>query len=514
MTVFDTLAVSARKWADRTAIIDAAGPMDYRSLWREVEALRMQLGGLGVAPGQGVGIRARNGRAFIIGGLAALGCGAVVMPIHHQIKPDELSDMLAKAPLCAILDDGSAGPVRARPEQNRAVEQAGPDRGGSLTPRSGAALSNGLRFTRLDNSQAPLAPQIADAAFVRFTSGTTGAAKGVVLTHRDVLERIAAANSGLNLTHADTILWVLPMAYHFYVSIILYLEAGATVLVSGDYLADSILDSATRHRATFLYVTPMHIRLLNSAQSRRALPPSLQRVMSVSSKLNPQAARDFHARYHVPVSQGYGIIEVGLPIMNIAEAVEYPEAIGRPSGSFEAAIVHGEMIPVAEGETGQLALRGPGMFSGYLNPPRHRAEILRDGWFLTGDLAHRDSGGRIVLDGRTSSVIHVAGHKVFPEEVAALLDSHPAILRSRVFGRPHPQWGEAVFAQVQLRNGGPLTSEEILTFCRRRLSSQKVPVTVEFVEEVSMTSSGKVKHGVEKLSCQPGHPDTNHAQSL
>src|SRR5579864_1727610 len=107
MNVFDTLANSAQQWAARVAIIDAAGAMDYRTLWREVEALRVQLNRLGVAPGQGVGIRARNGRAFVIGGLAALGCGAVVMPIHHQMKPDELSDMLAQAPLCAIIDDGT-----------------------------------------------------------------------------------------------------------------------------------------------------------------------------------------------------------------------------------------------------------------------------------------------------------------------------------------------------------------------------------------------------------------------
>jgi acyl-coenzyme A synthetase/AMP-(fatty) acid ligase len=477
MNVFEALAQSARQRPDRTAIIDSVGSMDYRSLWREVEALRVQLDKLGVHEGQGVGVRARNGRAFIIGGLAALGCGAVIMPIHHQMKPDELSDMLAKAPLCAILDDGSGA---VQPGKTVALENPG---------------GNGLRFTRLDNSQAPLARQIASAAFVRFTSGTTGAAKGVVLTHSDVLERTRAANSGLQLTHEDKILWVLPMAYHFYVSIILYLEAGATVIVSGDYLAESILDSAAQHGATFLYVTPMHIRMLNSEKSGRTLPPSLKRVMSVSAKLNPQSARDFHTRYKVPVSQGYGIIEVGLPIMNIAEAGEHPEAIGRPVSSFEAKIVHDGMQPVADGETGQLALCGPGMFSGYLNPPRSRAEILHDGWFLTGDLAHRDSNGLIVLDGRTSSVVHVAGHKVFPEEVAAVLDSHPAVLRSRVFGRQHPQWGEAVYAEAQLRNGTPATGEELLTWCRKRLSSQKVPVSVEFVPEISMTSSGKVRHG-------------------
>lgn len=478
MNVFETLAASARQWPGHAAIIDAAGPLDYQSLWREVEALRRQLDHLGVKPGQGIGVRARNGRAFVIGALAALGCGGVIMPIHHQMKPDELADMLARAPLCAILDDGSG---TMQPGKTVPLENPG---------------GNGLRFTRLDNAQAPLAPGIPDAAFVRFTSGTTGAAKGVVLTHRDVLERTRAANSGLQLNSADRILWVLPMAYHFYVSIILYLEIGATVVVSADYLAGSLLETAERHQATFLYITPMHVRMLNSDQSGRGLAPSLRRVMSVSAKLHPQSAQDFLAKFKVPVAQGYGIIEVGLPIQNIAEAAEHPEAVGRPVAGFEARIVNDALSPLPDGETGQLTVKGPGMFSGYLNPPRSREQVLHGGWFLTGDLAHRDAGGRVVLDGRTTSVIHVAGHKVFPEEVAAVLDHHPAVLRSRVSARPHPQMGEAIHAQLQLRPGQSQTSpEEIIAFCRRRLSSQKVPATVEFVPEISTTSSGKVRHG-------------------
>ena len=478
MNVFETLAGSARQWPEHTAIIDAGGPLDYQSLWREVEALRVQLDRLGVRAGQGIGVRARNGRAFVIGALAALGCGAVIMPIHHQMKPDEVSEMLAQAPLCAILDDSS-----------------GPAQSGTSVPLENPG-GNGLRFMRLDNAQPPLAPGMPDAAFVRFTSGTTGAAKGVVLTHRDVLERTRAANSGLGLTSADKILWVLPMAYHFYVSIILYLEVGATVIVSADYLAGSLLETAAKHQATFLYLTPMHVRMMNSDQSGRGLPPSLQRVMSVSAKLHPQSALDFFAKYHVPVAQGYGIIEVGLPIQNIAEAIAHPEAIGRPVDGFEAKIVNETMHPLPEGQTGQLALRGPGMFSGYLNPPRSRAEVLHDGWFLTGDLAHRDGGGRLVLDGRTTSVIHVAGHKVFPEEVAAVLEHHPAVLRSRVSARPHPQMGEAIHADVQLRPGQAVaTPEDIIAFCRRRLSSQKVPATLNIVAEISTTASGKVRHG-------------------
>jgi long-chain acyl-CoA synthetase len=480
MNVYQTLSQAARQWPGRTALIDATATLDYQSLWREIEALRVQLVGLGISKGQGVGIRAKNGHAFVVGALAALGCGAVVMPIHHQLKPGELAGMLACAPLCAILDDGTSPPPPGE------------------SPRE-FKLSTGavLRFTRMAGPQLPLAPGIEDAAFVRFTSGTTGAAKGVALTHQGILDRIHAANSGLRLTCEDRVLWVLPMAYHFYVSILLYLEVGATVIVGADYLAESILNSAWRYDATFLYITPMHVRLLTGESSGRGLPPGLKRVMSVSSRLHPQSARDFCAKYHVPVAQGYGIIEVGLPIMNVDEAEEHPEAIGRPLPAFEAAILgEANSQPVTNGETGQLALRGPGMFAGYLSPPRKREEILRNGWFLTGDLAHRDAGGRIVLDGRTSSVIHIAGHKVFPEEVAAVLDEHPAVARSRVTTRPHSQLGESIHAEVQLRRDSqPVAAEEILTFCRRRLSTHKVPSSLDFVAEISLTSSGKVRHG-------------------
>jgi acyl-CoA synthetase (AMP-forming)/AMP-acid ligase II len=479
MNVYQTLSQAARQWPERIAIIDAAGPMDYQSLWREIEALRSQLAALGVSNGQGVGMQGRNGRAFVIGALAALGCGAVVMPIHHLLKPDEMASMLVRAPLCVILDD-----------------LTGRAQSGEMTCELKVPDGVTLRYTRLAAPQVPLAPWVEGAAFLRFTSGTTGAAKGVMLTHQGTLERTRGANRGLGLTKEDRVLWVLPMSYHFFASILLYLEAGCTIVVGPDYFADAILDAAWKHEATFLYVTPMHVRMLTAESSGRGLPPSLRRVMSVSSRLHPQIAKDFHARFGVPISQGYGIIEVGVPLMNLQDAAEHPEAVGRPLPGYEAAILDDQFQPVADSQTGQLGLRGPGMFAGYLNPRRSREEALCNGWFLTGDLAHRDDAGRIVIDGRLKTVIDVAGHKVFPEEVAGVLDQHPAVLRSRVFTKPHPQFGEVVHAEVQLRDGNsPARCEEILTFCRKRLSSHKVPTTLVVVGEIPLTSSGKVRHG-------------------
>ncbi|HEY5909105.1 MAG TPA: AMP-binding protein [Verrucomicrobiae bacterium] len=480
MNVFSTLSDSARRWPKRPAVIDGAGTLDYQSLWREVEALRAQLDGLGLREGQGVGVLAANGRAFIISMLAVLGCGGVMMPLYHQLKRGEIEQMLACAPLAGIVAESS---------------DLLPDGAASRELR----LLNGTRlcFSRIAGA-APgaMVPWVQDAAFLRFTSGTTGAAKGVVVTHEGALERIRAANAGLALGCEDRVLWILPMAYHFIVSVVLYLEVGAAIVVCPDHLAETVLETAARHEATFLYAAPMHVRALAADASRRRLPATCRRVLSVSSRLHPQVARDFLARYGVPVAQGYGIIEVGLPVLNLEQAAERPEAIGRPLPGFAAAILDEALKPVGDGQTGQLAVRGPGMFAGYLSPPLAREAVLSDGWFLTGDLAHRDRDGLFTIDGRSKSVINVAGHKVFPEDVAAVLDQHPAVWRSRVTTRPHPRLGEIVHADVQLREGRlPVGTEDLLAFCRRRLSGYKVPASIALVEEIELTPSGKVRHG-------------------
>jgi acyl-CoA synthetase (AMP-forming)/AMP-acid ligase II len=408
-----TLAEAARGWPGRPAIIEGERVLSYRDLWREVDALSAALDRLGLRDGLGVALIGENGRAFVIAALAAASCGAVVLPLHPQLKTAEFAEILACSPVGAVI---SHGRTALRPEGERR----------ELALQDGTRLALTIRA----GAPAPLVPWVPDAAFVRFTSGTTGAAKGVILTHRGVLERVRAANDGLALGPEDAVLWVLPMSYHFFVSILLYLRVGAAIVIGPGHLAEGLLDTAARHRATFLYAAPLQIRILTAAPPGRELPPSLSRVMSVSSFLHPEEARAFQRRFGVPVAQGYGVIEVGLPILNLEEAAARPEAVGRPLPAYEAAILDGHLAPVPDGATGELALRGPGMFAGYLSPPLSREAVLRGGFFLTGDLAHRDAGGRIVIDGRNKSLINIAGHKVFPEEVAAVVERHPEIGRA------------------------------------------------------------------------------------
>lgn len=341
-----------------------------------------------------------------------------------------------------------------------------------------------------------------DAAFVRHTSGTTGKARGVVITHTGVLERTAAANRGLTIGCDDTIVWVLPMAFHFFVSIVLYLRYGATIAICPDHFAGTLLDVANRHGGTLLYASPFHYRLLASDESPARFD-TLQRAISTSSLLPMQTALDFRRRFDLPITQALGVIEVGLPLINLTDACDHPESVGRPLPDFDVGVLDDNLRPVPDGEVGQLALSGPGMFYGYLQPPLPREEVLRDGWFLTGDLARRSEDGRLTIVGRCKSVISVAGNKVFPEEVESVLAMHPEVRMSRVTGRPHPLMGEVVHADVVPRNAAEApTGEELIAFCRKRLSGFCVPASLAFVDRIKRTASGKiVRQTADEATC-------------
>ncbi|MBN1867657.1 AMP-binding protein [Candidatus Sumerlaeota bacterium] len=464
--VYDVLRQSARAWPRRTALIDEAGEVDYETLFARAEDLRLRLEREGIGPGLGVGVMGRNGRAFVETAFAAAGCGAVVMPMSHRFKPVEIADMLESAPLHAI--------VRIEP-----------------AAKDGASPSPRIEWTGTERTR-PFAPSAPDAAFVRFTSGTTGASKGVLLSNASVLERTEAANRGLGLSSDDTVLFVLPMAYHFFVSVVLYLRYGCTVVVCRDQLAETILADAERFGATFLYAAPLHYRMLAADRSPLRFR-TLERAISTSIGLPPDVARSFAKRFGIPIGQAYGIIEIGLPLANLDAAAERPDSIGRPLPGYEAALLDERGHPVEEGEIGELAIRGPGMFVGYLSPPRRRDEILRDGWFMTGDLAQRDAQGYVTIRGRCKSMINVGGQKVFPEQVEAVLDRHPCVKQSRVSAHVSASLGEVVHADVVLRpDVKPPTAEDIIEFGRGHLAAFETPQTVAFVKRIEETRSGKI----------------------
>jgi len=270
---------------------------------------------------------------------------------------------------------------------------------------------------------------------------------------------------------------------------VLYLSCGCTIVVCRDHLAETVLADANRHGATFLYAAPMHYQMLAADTSGLGFP-ELKRAISTSFGLPEEAADAFRVRFGLPVRQAYGIIEVGLPLIDLDGAAGDAETIGRPLADYDVALLDEERHPVDEGEVGELAVRGPGMFAAYLSPPQPRGDVLHDGWFLTGDLARPRDDGRILIVGRCKSMINVGGQKVFPEAIEAVINAHPSVAQSRVSARPHARLGEVVHADV-VASG--VTAEDVMAHCRARLAALEVPQSVRFVPRIEETSSGKVR---------------------
>jgi acyl-coenzyme A synthetase/AMP-(fatty) acid ligase len=329
-------------------------------------------------------------------------------------------------------------------------------------------------------------------AFVRFSSGTTGRSKGVLLSHRSLRERIESANAALCIGPEDRVLWTLPMAHHFAVSIVLYLYFGATTVVETARMGADILATAEASGATVVYGSPFHHGLL-AADTGTFRWPSLRLAVSTAAALRSETAAAFLARFGQPLVQALGVIECGLPLVNRAASNSKPAAVGRALPGWEVSLRDDAGNEAGAGMLGELHLRGPGMFDAYLNPWQERAEVAPGGWFATGDLAVKDEDGDVFLRGRSKSVINVGGMKVFPEEVEAVLLDMPGVARCRVSGREHPVFGAVPVADIVTTAAVNIDAAAVRAHCRERLAAHKVPVAVRIVGEIPLTASGKVK---------------------
>jgi len=226
---------------------------------------------------------------------------------------------------------------------------------------------------------------------------------------------------------------------------------------------------------------------------RRPARRSVRVALSTAAALPAEVAREFESAFGVPLGQAYGIIEAGLPCINTRAGGLAATSVGPPVPGYEVAILADDGMPLPVGAAGEVVLRGPGLFSGYYRPWRPRADVLRDGWFHTGDVGVLDGDGSLTLRGRTKSIIVVAGMKVFPEEVEAVLDRQPGIHESRVLGQPHPRLGEVPYAEVVVHPGTSLDAAALAAACARELSSYKVPVEFRMVDAVPRTPGGKIR---------------------
>jgi acyl-CoA synthetase (AMP-forming)/AMP-acid ligase II len=476
MNLAEVLQTSADRHRDRIAVTDVRSglALTYAAVARESTRVATYLRAQGLRPGQRVALIASNGPAYLPAAFGVLETGASIVPVATNVVPSEVTEVFRTIDVNACL--WSPGPHGA-------------------TLGHGVAMSDGVcegfTFRWVDRDGRGAAELCAlNPAFIRFTSGTTDRSKGVVLSHEATLARVSAADRVLRFTPDDRIVWLLPLAYHFAVTIVAYVRAGAHILMCGDGLPPTVLDAARRFEATVLYASPFHFERLANLGASGALQ-TLRLALSTSAPISRAVIETFEAAYRVPVAQAYGLIEAGLPCINTRTDGVPATSVGRAVPGYEVMVASEDGRPVATGERGEVVVRGDGLFSAYYAPWQPRERVMRDGWFHTGDVGWQDGGGALHLVSRLKSVIFVAGVKFFPEEVEDCINRFPGVKESRVFGSAHPRLGQVPRAEIVLEES-TVDVNALRAHCAQSLASYKVPMEFTVVPAIAKTPGGKV----------------------
>lgn len=467
------------------------GPPDdaritYGDFSRTIRCLAKTLQNLGADKGMNIGLHCPSGAEYIALTYAIWACGAAVTPIPTELAEEEKQQILHYIAIDAIISPGFPG--------------AGSGLFAPFAPGDAAVLTKQISFFPVKPQREP-PPELdgLNPAFIRFTSGTTGAAKGVVLSHDTIFARIQAANQELGIGPGDRIVWMLSMAYHFAVSIVAYLSFGATIILPKNAFGLSILQAATLHRATMIYGTPTHYELMTHDRSGQSLP-ALRLAIATTTRLAPELAQTFYQRFGLALNETYGIIEIGLPAVNLDQPWEKRGSVGKVLPAYTIKLAE-QPEKKSEDEAGEILIKGPGLLDAYYDPWQTRDAILQKngGWLATGDLGVMDDQGFLTISGRSKEMISVAGMKFFPQEVETVLARHPTVLEACVFGIKAPRLGETPIALlVRANDTEAMDDTELKAHCSRYLASYKVPVQFQWVPSLARTASGKIIRKADK----------------
>lgn len=469
--------------ADRPAATDATGTRSYGALDDLARDAQRDLAAMGLRPGDRLLVVAENATALPVLLLAASRMGAVLVPVNARMTGPELAKIAAHTePRLTVFLSHASDPARQHAGDARAVDLAG-----APVHVAGPA----------DVAPEAVLPDAAMTAVILYTTGTTGTPKGVMLTHGNLIfgGESSARLRGLEAT--DVIWGVLPLTHVFGLTSMLCagLAAGAHIRLEPRFSAAETL-AALQSDVTVLPAVPqMHAAIMAEARARgmAALARPLRYVSSGAAPLDPDWKRRAEAFYGIALQNGYGMTETTAGVTVTDNAIGDPDpSAGRPLPGVEIAL--DDSIGREPG-TGEVLTRGPHIMRGYFRNPEATAQVLRDGWMRTGDLGRIDDQGRLHIVGRCKELIIRGGFNVYPPEVEAALNDHPAVLQTAVIGRPREGGDEDILAFCQLVEPGAATPEALAAHAAARLSAYKRPTRIVVTGAFPAAATGKVlKH--------------------
>ncbi len=494
------LAEAAARWPGREAVVSRH--QNIRLTWRELsvgaDAVARGLQGLGLTAGDRVGMWSANCVEWL---LLQYGCArarVVLVNINPAYRTHELRYVLGQSRMRALFlwERDERGDYRAILDEARA---------GQSLPLEHVVYLGQASWRRMLEASEPLPPAAADPDSVvnmQYTSGTTGAPKGVLLTHRNILNNGALIAARLNATETDRICVPVPL-YHCFGCVIgsmVSLVSGGTMLLpSARFDAVATLEAIEAERATIVYGVPaMFIAELEHPEFHRIDCSSLRTGVMAGAPCPIEVMKRVVTEMHCGgMTIVYGQTESS-PAITMSRADDPLElrvtTVGSALPNTEVKIVSASGETAAAGEQGELCTRGYLVMKGYdQDPEATRRAVDSEGWLHTGDLAVMREDGYINITGRAKDMLIRGGENIAPREIEEFLHTHPKIAEAQVVGVPDPRLGEAVAAWIRLRAGENATEDEIRDFCRNRIAHFKIPQYIRFVDAFPMTVSGKVQ---------------------
>ena len=502
------LEKTAKEHPEKAAVAYAEREITYAELNSLSNRFAAALAGLGVEKGDSVAVFLPNIPQFIIAYYGILKAGAVlttISPLHkerevqHQLSDSEAETIVALDSLYPIVEKVWAK-TNIRHVVITSLKEYAPN--SASLGRSNVASFQEL-LNKNKNATAPhvtIDPQI-DLAALQYTGGTTGTAKGAMLTHANLVSNALAFAAWIKGTEEDTFLAALPL-FHIYgmtTSMNVPISLAAKMVLFPKFDPPTALETIQRHRVTvFCGVPTMYSVLLANPNLSKFDLTSIRVCISGASPLPPQVQKRFMEVTGGFLAEGYGLTEASPvthcnPVDRTTKTVKVG-SIGLPLPDTDARIVDAETAekPLEAGETGELAVKGPQVMRGYWRKPEETALVLRDGWLLTGDIARMDADGYFYITDRKKDLIKYKDYSVYPRELEDVLYEHPAVKLCAVVGKPSPVVGEVPKAFVVLKEGAEATEMELMEFVKEKVAPYKAVREVEFRQQLPISAAGKV----------------------
>jgi acyl-CoA synthetase (AMP-forming)/AMP-acid ligase II len=487
---------SARYWPDHEAVVDSRQRITYAQLEARTNRLASGLLNLGLEPGAHVAILAMNRVELVEAEVAFYKAAMVKVPINARLSPEEIVSVLNDSRSVAVITGSAAAKALganrgALPHLKWIIVLA--EEGGDIPYREVLDMGEEREL----NSD----PHDDQLAVLHYTSGSSGVLKAAMLTfgNRKALVRKSLVSPVRGAGPDDVMAHVGPITHASGMQIMPLLAVGACNLLIERYDDELLLRTIEQERVTRLFLVPAMVnRLVNVQGVERFDLSSLRLVMYGAAPMAPTLVSRAIEVFGPILAQGYGAGET-CSLVTVLTEQDHLEKDGRLLAScgrcyFETdlRVVNEQFNDIQPGEIGEIVVKGDDIMTGYWQAPELTAEVMKDGYYLTGDLATVDERGYVFIVDRKKEMIISGGFNIYPTEVEQVLYSLPQVFEAAVVGVPDEQWGEAIKAVVVLKPGASLDEAQVIEYCGQHLAGFKKPRSVDFIDELPKNPNGKI----------------------